>query len=232
MSLFILQEGNGQMYLRDIVIHTEKESFQRHTFCVTDLYLQVLKKRLATTDTAKLIIYVAASPTCKRELLPFGPQIWQMRWYFPFAGYTERAASEKNKAILEYLQAALLFAARKEGWDKRVLEDTYNAVLDRNITNEGFMKHGKAWLSPNGRVKARIYYNFDIAKVSIWAVCYAGKNREIGRRLLVEEKPSEAALLYFLGSVKWSSNKWIVLCSRHGSASWRVDLGDLTRASH
>ena len=155
------------MFLHDLVISAEKVvseannrelrhsylSFQRHTFCVTDLYLQVLGNRLETNDAAKLIITVASNATNDPLLIPLLPKVWEMEWSFALSRYLDFNIHEKKKAILDHLHAALMYAVQHKEWNKDVLYRTYENLVCRNIENAGFMKSGRMWLSPNGAQK-------------------------------------------------------------------------------
>lgn len=230
------------MYLRDLVISAESlvaataddavrerySTFQRHTFCVVDLYLQLLGKRcLKTNGTAKVIVDATAGQKAKGSFNQF-PGVFQVAWPFPFHAYFGLKETGKKKRILAFLQEALLFVAAEKGWDQTVLRHTYEAVLSRGIVNEGYMSNGKAWLSPNGKLSVKVYYAFTIDRIVISAVFFDHEDREIGRLPFIEELPSDDALGYFLGSVKWTSNRRVVLQSRYRVASWAVNVEEAT----
>lgn len=207
----------------------EYRRFNKESECVAYLYLRCLPT-LVTDGIAKVIVAVTDDPElAKSRRVEDMIDVVRFPWPFDFQEYWKLDDHAKKRRTLDVLQEALLWFAKREGWDPEPLKTAYEEVLRRDFVNEGFMRRrGKsAWTSPDRRHKAKVFWTFGFENIQVFALIYDKSGNEIGRKLLVELDPHGYFLYHALGECRWRSKNVFVLKSRRGKETWTCNISRL-----
>lgn len=222
------------MYLRDIVLSTRlayedawasesKErqrrllEFGRHTYCVVDLFVRTLGKRLATKATGKLIVNLddTIGEPDEGSIREWSPYL-DFRWPLDLTNFDGKKPAGRKRFVLDLLRDALIWIATAKAWDIESIRAAYAEVLANGICHHGFWKRGKSIVSPNKATKVRIYYECELDRLRIYCVFLQGANVEIGRRMVIDEPALDAPLMFYWKDIKWVSNSSLVLRTKDG----------------
>jgi hypothetical protein len=232
------------MYLRDIVLSVENrlssedvwkrarngdravlEMFQRATFCVSDLFVTLLGRKVKTADTEKIVIILDDVIVCldAKSIVQVGSVMF-MKWPLSLGGFESKNNDEKKLYILEILYMAVSWVARIKGWPQEPIDGAYQLAREKGVVHTGYLLKGKVVYNPLKSIGVRLLYDFDIDKMRIIAVFVDPKGVELRRRIIVDEKPTDCPLPHFEGTIRWVSNKRFMLRSRGKSESWVCDV--------
>jgi len=216
---------------RDGEFPRDRLQIQRATFCVADLYLKFLA-RVETPATNKVIVALSSDPeVCASRKVERLLNVIEFPWPFSFDRYSVLSAFEKKHMLLDTLHAAVVWLAEHESWDVEPLQAAYSFAIAHKLENAFFWKDGKSWRSPDGRFKARLYYTFGTETAEVYAVIYDKGNKEIGWKLLKQERAGDAIILDIIGKCEWASATSFVLRPRvkvfGGKNKWTCKTTDL-----
>lgn len=228
------------MFLRDIAVYADEAIvtrfpsgfvgwFHRETCCITELYVSLLWRKVATPDTAKVNLLFA-------EQEDFVPSVRQLinvadaKWFFRFSEYADKGVVGKKKMILDALHSALLWIAEEREWDVGALESCHAEAISRNLTLEGWSK--KSWANPSGKYRAKIGFCFGLRAVDFFVGVFDRRGREAGRKPLGSVVPEMGITRPILmGAGSWNSANMFRLriADAHFRLpkSWEVDLSEL-----
>jgi hypothetical protein len=174
--------------------------FGRESTCVTDHYSSLLYRLVRTEDSRRSLAFTFTDETS--ELPEFAPGCAHYFWPFDFAAYVQTDKLGKKALIAASMQAACLWVAGKENWWAAPLERAYQTLIERNYVFEGISK--KSWLSPNKKYRAKVYFNFDLDRIDLYAVLYRNRSKtELGRIFLGKEIPVWCCLPDCLRLGRW-----------------------------
>ncbi len=228
------------MYLRDLAVYAEHAIstrfpsgfvgwFHRESCCITELYVSLLSKSVATSDTAKVNLTFTEigelAPTL-RQLI----NVADARWPFAFTEYAKGCESEKKRMMLDGLHSALVWIGNERAWDVCGFRRCYDEVVRRNLTFSGWSK--KSWASPNRRHRARVGFFWGLRSVDFFVGAFDTRGREIGRKALrsvVPEMGVAHSLLKGLGIWQADGTFRLVVDGPHVPlrGTWEADLSDL-----
>ena len=222
------------MYLREIAIHADHAIVERYkggfvqrfgeeTTCVTELYAHLIHRKVSVEDTSK----VCFEFTDEADGPPESWGVCRCPWPFDFARYVESDAPAKKRMILDAMQEALLWLASQEGWVTEPFVEAYEEMIRRDLMLETFAK--KSWVSPNGKYRVRIWFNYDLEGIELTAVLFRNRSRrEIARKPLGSARPFYGCLHYYLEVGEWTSDTTFVLRSpsTFTRETWTADFSE------
>ncbi len=234
------------MYIREIEMRTGPlpeevlrrmrspgSHFNQHASSVTTLYMWLIRRKVRTPDTSCVRIMCEASISDEQRdasvVLGFG--IASFSWPFDFLQYVELQPDCKKRVLLDTLQEALLWIARRQGWPTEPFEEAYREALRRDITLEGMTR--KSWLSPDGKYRVRVWYKYELEAVQLWAVLFRNRGRkELCRKVLGTGIPEHGCLWDYLSEGSWISPQVFELRDQSWFRKvWRADFSDVIGAS-
>lgn len=224
------------MYLRDLAVHADDaiverykggfvQRFHRETSSVVDPYLAEIHRKVVTKETAKIGL------TFTDEILEppeYSPGRCYYPWPFDFAAYTASPTNcAKQRLILESLHNALVWIAEREGWAIDPFNAACKTIIDRNFKFVGYSK--KSWLCPNKRFRVRLYFDWQLDGIDLFAVLSRNRSTaEIARAHLGTAIPMAGILREYLNAGKWqSSSEFAVVASLPFRKEWVADFADL-----
>jgi hypothetical protein len=229
------------MYLRDLCVDADEaivdrhpggfvSRFHRESCCVTELYLCLIWRKVATPDTSKVQFVFSDLIGHPAEPEKTACGVMVQPWPFPFTDYKSSDKEAKKRLVADEFHKGLLWIARHRGWDERPFEEVYRQCLDRNLMLEAFWRK-KTWLSRDKRVRVKVYYRFDLDAVELYAVVFDRRGRELGRKLLGTGIPGVDCLRSFIGTGRWRSKSRFELCAKHTFLKevWSADLSKILR---
>lgn len=223
------------MYLRDLTVHADDiiverykggfvQRFHREASSVVDHYLSEIQRKVVTDDTAKIALDFTDEMTEPPE---FSPGRCFYPWPFDFAAYTVSPTNEeKQRLILDSLHNALIWIAEREGWSIDSLEAACKAIIERNFKFVGYSK--KSWLCPRKRFRARLYFDWKLDGIDLFAVLSRNRSKaELARAELGTAIPMAGILHEYLNAGKWkSSTQFAVVASLPFRKEWVVEFAD------
>jgi hypothetical protein len=223
------------MYLRDIAVHADDaiverykggfvQRFHREASSVVEPYLAEIYRKVITDNSAKVGWTFTDELTEPPE---YSPGCCFYPWPFDFSAYTASPTNyAKQKLILATLHNALLWIADREGWAIAPFEAAFNAIIDRNFKFVGYLK--KSWLCPQKRFRARLYFDWQLDGIGLFAVLSRNRGKmELARVQLGTAIPMAGILHEYLNAGKWKScTKFAVIPSLLFHKEWVVDFAD------
>lgn len=217
------------MYLRDIVVYADDaiverykggfvQRFHREASSVVDQYLYEIHRKVVTAETAK-VGFTFTDEMSEPPVHTAGRCFYS--WPFDFATYTALSTNEaKQRLILDSLHAAMIWIATAEGWAIDSLETAYNKIIDRNFKFIGYSKI--SWLCPNERFRARIYFDWQLDGITLFAVLTRNRSKtELARLEFGTAIASGGILHHYLNAGKWKSSTEFAFDT---SLLWRKEL--------
>jgi hypothetical protein len=229
------------MYLREIAVYADETIapgfpngfvgwFHRETCCVTELYISLLRRKVATPDTVKANLVFGEH----EGLVPSLRQLITVadaKWPFSFSQYAGRDDGEKRLMILDAVHGCLTWIAKERSWDTRGLGKCYDEAISRNLILEGWSR--KSWLSPDRRFRAKIGFRFGLRAVDFFVAVFDRQGRENGRKALGSVVPeSRVASAILTGTGSWNMLNVFSLLITDDShfylpRAWVANLSDL-----
>lgn len=220
------------MYLRDLTVHADDaivdrykagfvQRFHREACSVVESYLAEIYRKVVTGCTAK----VGFTFTDETDELPHHSlQRHFYPWPFDFAAYTASSTNAKQRLVLDALQEALIWIARREEWDIDPFYAAYKAIIDRNFEFVGYSQ--KSWMCPRKQFRARLFFNWHLGGIDLYAVLFHNRSKtELARLPLGTGVPMAGILHEYLNAGKWESNtKFVVAASTPIRKTWIVDF--------
>jgi hypothetical protein len=223
------------MYLSDIDLYAHDEiaeryqggfvaKFRRQACCIVDLFRFVIRRRVVTKDTRKLLFeFSDAIDGPPRELIEL-----DCKWPFDFSRYISLTdAFEKKRMIADALRDALVWSAGQLGVSAEPFHDAHREAFQRDLKLEGLTR--QSWISPDGKHRIRIFFIFDIDGIHLFAVLFKNRSkRELGRVRLGIGVSQTGSLEYCLKQGRWSSNTEFQLTSTDWlQQTWKADFSEL-----
>lgn len=222
------------MYVRDITLGADLSvadrcrpgivaDFAVNSHCITDMYRTLLNRKLATPDTVK----VCVSVTDALDRCPAVGDIQQwinvamIPWGFDFQAFDASAGLGRKRLMLDALHHALTWLAEVRAWNAVPLGIVYQRCLERDIKHSGMLAK-KGWLTPDGKHKVKLFFEFELEVVELWAVLFCRGGDELVRKPLVRVRAHANAIDALVGEGQWVSPTRFRLRSR-SAEYWRSE---------
>ena len=224
------------MFLRDISMHCDHSlvedykggfvgRFNGEATCISDLYISLLRRKVATADVAKLyILFGYFDGISGVENKTYGTGVLSIQSSFSFADYYHGSESEKKSLLHASLHRICMRVATARSWDLTPFESAYVEALRCGLTFQGLAR--QTWLSPNRKYCARIHVKHELDGVYLSCVLTkANSHVEITRQCLGKAISGTVTLRDVIGNGEWISPTVFELCDRSfGLTRWRADF--------
>jgi hypothetical protein len=190
----------------------ERVAFRRRTRSVAALYERCFDARIETGDVWKVLIECVPQAENVRTRNLLGVFVVQRELD---SGSFWQAGSEKQQRMaLDLLMSGILVAAEQNGWDVQAFEDARRCVIDQSFKNEWWL--GRTKWSRARKHRADVWCMHDPERFRAWLVVFDSTGKEIRRKQVIDELPSEFVFTPLLGELKWLSEETVVLYSKQG----------------
>lgn len=212
-------------YIRDIVLSCVREidpqfNFNLETNFLEVLYLNNLPK-VRTDGIAKVIVQACKDvPPKKIDDMINVLRLWKC---FDFEAYWKADKKTRKRIALEFLQDGLLDVAGIRGWDADPFHKAYKAVLAKELINERPWRWSKPVASPNRKLKAQAWVNYDSDKADIFVVI-TRNDQILSKTQVTTVKPGDVWINEVIGKLEWSSPCKLSLISKDAKQSWDVEV--------
>ncbi|PJZ89814.1 hypothetical protein [Leptospira levettii] len=203
------------MSLKEIALkansnYSHQRIFNIESHCISELYWSFLPNSFHTGKVKKCVIEV--NQDWGKNLYDY-TSLWtdvkKINLNFEFESYLKLDKYNKKKAQLEVLHAGMLKIAENEGWEKKVLIESYNKCLENNLEYQ-FLVKGQMKTSPDKIHKISLWCNWDLDKIELFWVLFDKKGAEIKRCIFTKKEPQFGEFIYYL-SWNWQDNDSIII---------------------
>lgn len=214
------------MYLRDLVVssyreYPRKKEFNLSVGCVESLYFSSLPKKVQTSEFAKIIIE-ANEPSQKEFTHQRMLDVIEVKGGFDFDAYWDANEKDRKLQTLNFVQKSLTYLADTFGWDIAPFDEAYHRVIEKDFVHQFFLKKPKPAISPNKKLKAQIFVEFEISEINIYLVVTNKAGEEIIKKHVVTVPPRDFFIMDSIGGMVWDGNDRLVVSSRNSKEQWQL----------
>ena len=190
-------------YIREIRYYDhvdESSALSKASNCVCDMFVRWLGVSLKTAKVQIVNIYITGN---KQEHLSYElvSGIIHIDYYLTRGtGEGDTTNFERKKAVLDIIFEVLKHLAAREKWNTKLISDTYNACLNKGISNEWWQ--GKPIVSPNRQYSVGVYYCYDINGFETFLALFDENKKELKRHLICKQVFDG----YLIERVSWRNN--------------------------
>ena len=230
------------MYLRDITLGADLSvgerqhrgivaEFALNAHCIADMYRTLLDRKLVTPDTAK----VCVSVTDALEGNPTTSDVQQwinvamVPWGFDFRVFDASSGLARKRLLLDALHHALIWLAEVRGWNGAPLGVTYQRCLERRIKHSGMLEK-KSWPTHDRKHRLKLFFDFELETVELWAVLFCRGGDELVRKPLARVRAHANAIDALVGEGRWVSPTQFRLHARsveYWETEWTCDFSNV-----
>lgn len=140
--------------------------------------------------------------------------------YFDFEEYLKKDDYHKKLDLLNKIQEGFEIFAKQTGSDPAPFRNAYQKCLDQKLKNEYVYKES---VRKKKGIKVKIFIKVDLDKLEVTGAFYDKDGNLIAEKVFFSRKP-EALFHYYLGNVKWTSEKEVILYGRSKEEYWTINL--------
>jgi hypothetical protein len=216
------------MYLRDLVVSSYREYPRKKEFnfsvgCVESIYFASLPKKVQTNEFTKIIIEAIepnqAGFTHQRML-----DVVEVKGGFDFDAYWKANEPDRKLQTLNFVQKSLTYLANTFEWDIAPFDEAYHRVIEKDFVHQFYLKKPKPVISPNKKLKAQIFIDFEINGINIYLVVANKVGEQIVKKHFVTVPPRDFFIMDTIGALTWNGDEHVVVSSRAGKEQWQIDV--------
>jgi hypothetical protein len=142
--------------------------------------------------------------------------------FFDVEAYEELDGAGKWRAFIDLVHAAMITAARSQGWNEEPLERARKLAKSQGPCLTGEL--GPAHPSPNRRLRAQLRYEY-VHAISV-AIHVSGAQSNEGMVIAIATLPAIFEVIELtIGELKWISNDEIGVGHANEKDRWRISVG-------
>jgi hypothetical protein len=191
----------------------DRVAFRRRTRSVAALYERCFGARLKTGDVWKVLVECVPQAENARTRNLLGVLVVQRE--LDLRSFWQAGSEKQQRMALDLLMSGISVAAEQNGWDVQAFEDARRRVIEQSFKNEWWL--GRTRWSRGRKHRADVWCVHDPERFRAWLVVFDRTGKEIQRKQVIDELPSEFVFAPLLGQLKWLSEGEVVLCSKEGS---------------
>lgn len=220
------------MMLKDISVgpffaSSKYVSIGFYPHCIEDLYLRNLMP-YKNRHIKKLNIHLIGEADRERFLsLPLKIGIFynlisigEIYLYFDFEDHMKKNEYDRKLDILNKIQEGFKLFSEQTATDILPFESTYQKCIDQNLEDEYLYKEA---FSNSKEYKIQVKIKVDFDKLEVNGLFFDNKGNKISEKIFLSRDPV-VLFYYYLGEVKWTSDKEVILYGRSKEEFWTVSL--------
>lgn len=154
-----------------------------------------------------------------------GPTEFHIKWHYaiPETHFLETAFRRK-KRMLDLTHAVVSWVADRAGWRTGCCDIAYRKCIEQELQNQFFWPRDRRVMSPNRQLFARVFWDFGLEDIKLDLVIENRKGEELHRKRIGTLLAGDWFLFHALHTLKWKSNRAVVLESKNKLDRWEIKL--------
>ncbi|MDO3413410.1 hypothetical protein QWJ34_26915 [Saccharibacillus sp. CPCC 101409] len=193
---------------------SKRIQFRNECRCIASMTERYFKNYRYKTPISWKLMIVCYSDINKSRKKFVKSEVYEIHMEFDIARYFNLNVEEKKRMIFNVLKEGAFEVLKEEGWNSEPFIEVFSKMENDNLVNR--YQSGKAVYNPKRNLKAMIICEHEISEIKIY-VCIADKrDKEVVKKLVIQEVPNEWKFHIHLGKLQWISEEEVILKNKKG----------------